>query len=168
MIMAELKIFPYYQKFLKDFEREKNRISKVLKGVEIHHIGSTAVPGLGGKGIIDIILGINNWKDLDGIVKKLENMGFGHIHPREKGRVFLSKKGLTGLGDTHIHVVKKEGRVYKEFLSFRDYLRKHKGEAEKYFNLKLKWLKEFKKDRKKYTKEKENYMKGVLKRICRH
>ncbi|MCX6759466.1 MAG: GrpB family protein [Candidatus Nealsonbacteria bacterium] len=48
--MAELKILPYYQKFLKDFKKEKSKISKVIKNIEIHHIGSTAVPGLGGKG----------------------------------------------------------------------------------------------------------------------
>lgn len=162
--MAELKILPYYQKFLKDFEKEKDRISKVVKNAEIHHIGSTAVPGLGGKGIIDIMLGINSWKDLDSIVEKLKGIGFKHIHPKEGGRVFLSRIGSTKLGDTHIHIVKKGGKVYKEILSFRDYLKNYKKEAKNYFNLKLKWSKEFGGDRKKYTKRKEDYIKGVLKK----
>jgi len=163
--MAELKILPYYQKFLKDFEREKSRISKVVKNIEIHHIGSTAVPGLGGKGIIDIMLGINSWKDLDNIVEKLKSIGFKHIHPKEGGRVFLSKIGPTKLGDTHIHIVKKGGKAYKELLSFRDHLTANKEEAKRYFNLKLKWLKKFKGNRVKYTKEKEGYIKGVLRQI---
>jgi len=162
--MARLKILPYYQKFLKDFEKEKEKISKALKGkdIEIHHIGSTAISGLGGKGIIDIMLAIKDWKDLDNIVKKLKNIGLKHIHPKEGGRVFLSKIGDTKLGDSHIHIVKKDGEQYKNLLFFRDYLKNHEEEAKKYFNLKLKWLKEFKADRKKYTKEKIGYIKNIL------
>ncbi|TRZ79828.1 GrpB family protein [bacterium] len=163
--MADLKIFPHDQKFLKDFKREKDRISKFIKNVEIHHIGSTAVPGLGGKGMIDIMLGINNWKELDGIIEKLKTMGFSHIHPKENKRVFLSKEGFTKLGDTHIHIVKKGGEIYKDLLSFRDCLISDKKESKRYFNLKLKWLKEFKGDRVKYTKGKEGYVKDVLKRM---
>jgi len=168
--MAELKILPYYQKFLKDFEKEKQRISNALRGddIEIHHIGSTAVPRLGGKGIIDIMLGINTWKDLGSIIEKLKIIGFKHIHPKEKGRVFLSKTGATKLGDVHIHIVKKGGKVSKDLLLFRDCLRNHKKEAEKYFNLKLKWSEEFKGDRKKYTKEKVNYVKDILRKVYKH
>jgi len=164
--MTKLKILPYYQKFLKDFEKEKEKISKVLKAedIEIHHIGSTAIPGLGGKGIIDIMLAINTWKDLDNIIKKLRGIGLRHIHPKEGGRVFLSKIGITKLGDVHIHIVKKGGKPYKNLLFFRDHLKNHKEEAEKYFNLKLKWLKMFKKDRKRYTKGKIEYVKNILKK----
>ena len=164
--MTELKILPYYQKFLKDFEEEKYKIFKVLKGknIEIHHIGSTAIPGLGGKGMIDIMLAINTWQDLDGIIKKLKTIGLKHIHPKEEGRVFLSKIATTKLGDVHIHIVKKEGKLYKDLLFFRNYLKDNKKEAEKYFNLKLKWSKEFKADRKKYTKGKIEYVKNILKK----
>jgi GrpB-like predicted nucleotidyltransferase (UPF0157 family) len=164
-IMGKLKIFPYNQKFLKDFKKEKNRISKSIKNVEIHHIGSTAVPGLGGKGIIDIMLGINSWKEFDGIIEKLKSMRFSHIHPKENERVFSSKEESTSLGDIHIHIVKKGGKIYKNLLFFRDCLISDKKESKRYFNLKLKWLKEFKGNRIKYTKEKEGYVKDVLKRI---
>ena len=164
--MTKLKILSYYQKFLKDFEKEKQKIFKTLedKNIEIHHIGSTAISGLGGKGIIDIMLAIDNWKNLDDIVKELKSIGFKHIHPKEGGRVFLSKIGETKLGDTHIHIVKKDGKQYKDLLFFRNYLKNHKKETEKYFNLKLKWSKEFKADRKKYTKGKISYIKEILKK----
>jgi len=164
--MAELKIFSYYQKFTKDFEREKKNITKVIKNkdIEIHHIGSTAISGLGGKGMIDIMLAIDNWKNLNHIVKELKSIGFKHIHPKQEGRVFLSKIGKTKFGDTHIHIVKKDGKQYKNLLFFRNYLKDNKKEAEKYFNLKLKWSKEFKADRKKYTDGKTSYIKEILKK----
>ncbi len=51
---------PYNQKFSELFEKEKERIISCLKKrLSIEHVGSTAVPDLGGKGIIDIAIGVN-------------------------------------------------------------------------------------------------------------
>ena len=156
-------IFPYYQRFIKIFEKEKNEISKVIRNAEIYHIGSTAVPDLGGKGIIDILIGIKSWQGLRNVMEKLKGLGFKHIHSKERGRVFLSKVGPTKLGDVHIHIVIKGGKPYKELLAFRDYLRKNKREIKRFFKLKLKWGREIKGDRAKYNKLKEKYVKEILK-----
>jgi len=144
------------------FEGEKKKILKIIKDCEIHHIGSTAVLGLGGKGIIDIMIGIKDWKESKEIIKRLKKLSFTHIHSKEKGRIFLSKDKTLSLNNVHIHIVKTGSKVYKELLYFRDYLRKNRKEAERYYNLKLKWLKESKGDRKKYNKLKEKYIKEVL------
>src|SRR3990167_8808761 len=135
-------IHPYCQKFAEIFRREKDKISKHIKKVEIHHIGSTSVPGLGGKGIIDTMIGIKSWKEADDVVKQLRMMDFKHIHPKEKGRIFLSKVGQTRLGGSHIHIVIRDSKPYKEILAFRNYLRKNKKEAERFFKLKQEWAKE--------------------------
>jgi len=161
----KLKIFPYYKRFPKVFEKGKNRISKAVKGVEIHHIGSTAVPGLGGKGIIDIMIGIKNWKEAKEIIKKLESIGFKHLHPKETGRIFLSKHRKPTLDNFRIHIVIKGNKPYKDTLALRDYLRKNRKEIKRLFKLKLKWLKETKGDRTKYFKLKEGYIKEILKRL---
>ncbi|MCX6766737.1 MAG: GrpB family protein [Candidatus Moranbacteria bacterium] len=51
--------------------------------LEIEHIGSTAVKSLGGKGIIDISIGIKKWKDADEIIKILKKIGFNRaLNPR--------------------------------------------------------------------------------------
>lgn len=157
-------IHPYYRKFVGTFKREKDRISKKIKAVEIHHIGSTSVPGLGGKGMIDIMIGIKNWKKLKSIVKKLKAIGFNHIHPKEGDHVFLSKVGPTGLNDTHLHIVVRNGKSYKEFLTFRDYLRKNKQEVKRFFKLKKAWAAKVKGDRLKYGKLKRKYVEEILKR----
>ncbi len=158
-------IYSYCPKFVKIFKREKDVISKRIKNIEIHHIGSTSVSGLGGKGIVDIMIGIKKWKELKDIVKKLRAIGFRHIHPKEGGRVFLSKVGPTKLGGVHIHIVIKDRKPYKNLLAFRDYLRKNKNEIRNFFKLKQKWVDESGEDRIKYGKLKGKYVKEILKKL---
>lgn len=161
--MSKLKIISYNRKFPKIFEKEKKKISKTTGINNISHIGSTAVPGLGGKGIIDTMIGIKNWEKANSIIKKLKNLGFTHIRPKEKGRIFLSKNRGLSLNNIHIHIVKEKSKQYKDLLSFRDYLRKNKKEVEKFFKLKLKWSGETGGNRKKYGELKESYVRRILK-----
>ena len=158
----ELKINLYNRKVKQRFEKERSRILKVIKNCEIYHIGSTAVPGLGGKGIVDIMIGIKNWKESASVIKKLRKLGFNHIHPKEKGRIFLSKNTSLSLDNVHIHIVKTGSKIYKEVLFFRDFLRKNKKEAKNYNNLKIKWFKDTKGNREKYKELKAKYIKEVL------
>lgn len=159
-----MKIIPYNKDFKKRFKKEKERIAKIVKDRRIYHVGSTAVPGLGGKGIIDIMIVIDSWKDIDEIIKKLRKLGFKHVHPKEKGRIFLSKNTSLSLNNVHIHIVKVGSREYKELLYFRDYLKKNKKEAENYNNLKIRWLKDAKSNREKYGKLKSKYINNILSR----
>lgn len=163
--MSNLKIVLHNQKFPRIFEKDKKKIAKAINDDDIHHIGSTAVPGLGGKGIIDIMLGIKTWQEAEKVKEKLKNIGFKHAHPKEKGRIFLSEHREPTPDNIHIHIVKKGSKQYKELLAFRDYLRKNKKEIKRFFKLKLEWLKEAKGDRVKYNKLKEKYVKDILKRI---
>ena len=164
MIMGTVKIYPYYQKFAKAFEKKRQEIIAVAKDIEVHHIGSTAVRGLGGKGIIDIMIGVKSWQGVEELIAGLQQIGFAHIHPKEKGKIFLSNKKGSELGDFHIHVVIIGSAAYRNFLAFRDYLREHPKEAENYFKLKLALHKEAKGERAVYTKMKNSYIKGILKR----
>ncbi|MEK9153307.1 MAG: GrpB family protein [Patescibacteria group bacterium] len=162
--MGIIKIYPYYQKFAKDFEKKKQEIVTTAKDVEVHHIGSTAVRGLGGKGIIDMMIGVKSWQGADKLIVGLQQIGFGHVHPKEKGKIFLSSIKGSGLGDFHIHLVIIGSATYRNFLAFRDYLRKYPKEAENYFKLKLVLHKEAKGERAVYTKMKNSYIKKILKK----
>lgn len=162
--MQKVTLFSYNKKSPKIFQKEKKNILKVLSGVEVFHIGSTAIPGLGGKGMIDIMIAIKDWRKKKSVVSALKGLGFTHIHPEEKGRIFLSRIGPTEYGDIHIHLVKKGSKGYREMLFFRDYMRTHQKEAQEYLKIKHQTLKKYNGDRKKYTISKENYIKEVLKR----
>jgi len=164
--MSKVKLYPYSKKFAAIFNKEKDLISSVLGKCEIHHIGSTAVPRLGGKGIVDIMIALDSWKEEKDVIKRLRGAGFHHIHPKEKGQIFLSRIRGTKYCDTHLHIVRKGSRPCKEYLAFRDYLRAHRAEAERYMNLKRLWLKQAEGARRRYTASKEDYVSNVLRR-CR-
>lgn len=160
----DLRIHPYNKKVKKSFQKEKGRILKTIGNFEVHHIGSTAVPGLGGKGVIDILVGISHWEQAGEIIDNLKKLGFSHIHPKEKGRIFLSKDTSLSLNNIHIHIAVKQSKAYKELLFFRDYLRRNRKEAKNYYNLKLKWLGKSSTNREKYQKLKSKYINRILKK----
>jgi GrpB-like predicted nucleotidyltransferase (UPF0157 family) len=159
----KLKINPYNKEASERFNRQKNKILKAIGNFEVHHIGSTAVPGLGGKGIVDILIGIDNWGQATEIIERLKGIGFLHVHLKEKGRIFLSKNTGLSLTNIHIHIAIKQSNVYKEILFFRNYLRENKKEAKNYYNLKKAWLKESNGDRKEYSDLKNKYINNILK-----
>ncbi|MDQ5883085.1 MAG: hypothetical protein QG648_440 [Patescibacteria group bacterium] len=164
--MEKLKLYQYHKNFPKKFDQEKKKISKAIGNYGIYHIGSTAVEGLGGKGIIDIMIGVNNWEEAKDIAKKLKKIGFKHVHRKiEKGELFLSKHQKATLDNVHIHIAKKESKVYQDLFSFRDYLRKNKKEAQEYFRLKTEALAKAKGSRVRYNKLKARYIETVLKKI---
>lgn len=96
------------------------------------------------------------------MIKKLKKIGFKHVHPEEKGRIFLSKHREPYPDNVHLHIVKTGSKQYKDFLSFRNYLRKHKKEIKRFFKLKLEWLEKAKGNRVQYGKLKEKYVKEIL------
>lgn len=165
--MTEVKLYPYSEEFMEIFEKEKTRIEKVLPLTEVHHIGSTAIPAVGGKGIIDILVALPNWEEKGEAVEKLNGLGFEHVHPEENGRIFLSKTRVSKYKDIHIHLVEKGNKEYREKLLFRDFLRENQEEAKKYHQLKFRWEKEAKGDRDTYGKLKESYIEEVIKRAER-
>jgi len=160
-----LKIKPYSNKAVGKFKREKRKILKAIGDFEVHHIGSTAIPGLGGKGIVDILIGIDNWKQAGEVIEGLKKIGFLHVHLKEKGRIFLSKDTSLSLKNIHIHIAIRQSNAYKNLLSFRDYLRKNKKEAQNYFNLKKEWAEKSNGDRNKYGELKSKYINKILKSI---
>jgi GrpB-like predicted nucleotidyltransferase (UPF0157 family) len=164
--MRKAEVLPYSLEFPKKFERVKKKICKASgRKLDMHHIGSTAITGLGGKGIIDVLIGVKNWKEGREIVKELKHIGFTHVHPKEKGRIFLSNRIVTEFGDVHIHIVRKETKQYEDFLNFRDCLKKNRMERKKYFETKIRLLEKVKGNREKYRILKGRYVESVLRRI---
>ncbi|MEL7430991.1 MAG: GNAT family N-acetyltransferase [Chlamydiota bacterium] len=150
---------PYSKIFPKLFDKEKARIlSHISMPLAIEHIGSTAIPGLGGKGIIDIAVAVSK-PHMDVTSKKLQDLGYAYRpifstpdrfyfiiclpDPEEENRRY------------HIHLTYPENHEWKEFTGFRDYLRQHPEECQEYAELKKQAALEANHEGDRYRKVKE-------------
>lgn len=131
---------PYSKIFPILFQKEKERITPHLKQVlAIEHVGSTAVPGLGGKGIIDIAIAVDR-ASLDSTTHQLQSLGYEY---RPKFSTPDRFYFVTYLPDPeeetrryHIHLTYPESNTWKELIAFRDYLRLHPAALQEYAELK--------------------------------
>jgi len=160
----KLKLVPYSNNYPKIFAKYQKQFFQSLKNykVKVHHVGSTAVRGLGGKGFIDILIGLPDWNREKEIINKLGEIGFTHIHPKENERIFLSKPPEdTKNYDVHLHLTTVDSKPYKDMIYFRDCLRKNPELAKEYFDIKLILFKSTKANRKKYTNQKAKFIEKI-------
>ncbi len=159
---------PYKELFPQLFEKEKARLASQLKQkVIIEHVGSTAVPDLGGKGIIDIAIGADE-KEIEAISQQLQNLGY-EFRPQfsTPDRLYFIAyfpDPEDGSRRYHLHLMWRECQEWKDMLAFRDYLRQHPEEAKTYSELKKKAAEEAEDDGAKYRKIKEPIFQKILKK----
>ncbi len=148
------------------FLNEKHKIEKLLTNYRgVHHIGSTAVPGLGGKNIIDILISAQDIDDITRIRDALLQNGYylGNSNQPESGRLFLaSRKEETGEGDFHIHIAVQGSSTHDNFLILRDFLRANPDEAKIYYQFKQKIAKQTSYQRELYKQYKSEYVSKLI------
>ncbi|MFF4188894.1 GrpB family protein [Streptomyces sp. NPDC001691] len=111
------------------------QVSSVLRGmpVAVEHIGSTSVPGLDAKPVIDIQVGCQP-VDASTAVERVKELGFEHLgESGVPGREYLRRRSGQ---PTNVHVVEKDGRLWNDSILFRDYLRTHPDAAARYARVK--------------------------------
>lgn len=131
---------PYEKVFPKLFLKEKERVVSYLKPVlAIEHVGSTAIPNLGGKGIIDIAIAVRKL-DMRTFIKQLEELGYKFKPDYSTADRFYF---IIYLPDTkeesrryHVHLTYLESKDWQQLIGFRDYLRDNPDEVIKYAELK--------------------------------
>lgn len=127
----------------------------------VNHIGSTAIPGIQAKPIIDILVEISPNADWQGVKTELETAGY--ICMSSSGNRMSFNKGYTPEGyaekvfHIHVHAIGDNDEII-----FRDYLNSHSEVAREYEALKLSLLPQFKNDRDGYTDAKTDFIKRVL------
>lgn len=120
--------------------KKRDLILKNIKGdYEIEHVGSTAIPGLAGKGIIDIMIGTKKDKMVD-VVKQAEKLGYRYIPEASyQDRLFLHRpypKDFDKETAYHLHVANIDSNQWRDTIAFRNYLRTHPEDLEKYAKVK--------------------------------
>jgi GrpB-like predicted nucleotidyltransferase (UPF0157 family) len=149
------------------YEEEKTRIFSAIghKVVAIEHIGSTAVPGLGAKPIIDIMVAVRRMPDSLECIESLQALGYEYYYYPEFPERCVFLDGSVGAGPHHLHMTEFQSDFWTTKLLFRDYLRSHPEIAEEYFQLKKEWAEKYGIDRDKYedyTEAKTPFIESVL------
>jgi NAD-dependent protein deacetylase/lipoamidase len=126
-------VVEYDPNWPKRFAEECERIRAALgdKVVDIEHMGSTAVPGLAAKPVIDISVGLRDIDFSDDQITSMTDLGYEFLGEFGlPGRLYFRKGGATSTH--HVHAVEWGGDHWWRHLAFRDYLRAHPGEARLY------------------------------------
>ncbi len=163
----DVSVVPYNPAWPGMFEEEKNHLLGSLPQEmigRIEHFGSTAVPGLAAKPIIDILVEVRSLAETKSrIVPVLEAQGYDYFWRPSRGDdippfyAWFIKRNAAGTRTHHIHMVEKDFEQWDRVL-FRDYLIEHKDVAKEYEALKLKLAHDFPNDRVAYTNGKTEFI----------
>lgn len=132
-------VLPYDEAWKKDFEEIKAELMAVLGGLvlSVEHVGSTSVPGLAAKPIIDIDVIIEDTDCFEKVKTALETIGYQHEGDLGiPGREAFKYHGKEHLRKHHLYVCAKDSDELKRHLSFRDYLRTHPDAVKEYGRIK--------------------------------
>jgi GrpB-like predicted nucleotidyltransferase (UPF0157 family) len=147
------------------YDSEAEKLKNCLGGlaVDIQHVGSTAVPGLISKPIIDIAVAVTSRADITAIVKHL--LAIGYIDRGDQGAsggYLMVKESEQNVRIFHIHIVEKADTQWRNYIIFRDCLRRDAETREEYARLKKTLAAKYPKDRESYTNGKEQFIRTVL------
>ena len=167
MSLEPVHVVPYDPRWPALFEIERARIEAVVgEFVEaIEHIGSTAVPGLDAKPVVDLMVGVRSLRDADRCIGPLEGIGYSYWSedPRAYRRFFVRFANAQRTARTHnLHIVETTHGFWERHLLFRDHLRTHPETAREYARLKHELAFRFRHDREAYTEAKTSFVEAVL------
>src|SRR4051812_5546738 len=133
-----IAIVPYDAAWPREFERERDRLEAGLGGLalRIEHNGSTAVPGLAAKPVIDIQISVARLQPLLAYAAPLARLGYVHAASADDDRCPFFHLPADWPHTHHVHVVEAGGEEERQTLAFRDYLRAHPDAAREYEALK--------------------------------
>jgi GrpB-like predicted nucleotidyltransferase (UPF0157 family) len=168
--MDEVEIVDYDSRWPLLFDEEARRLRSVLDPslvVGLEHFGSTAIPGLSAKPIIDILIAVRSLAAAQAtFVETLRRLDYVYWADNPKKDRMFFVKGMPPFGSKrshHVHVTEPQGEMWQR-LVFRDYLRAHPEEAETYQRLKKRLVDEHQTDREAYTDAKSAYVAGVMRK----
>lgn len=160
-----LEIMDYREDYKAIYEKEKENLLKIYQNriSQIDHVGSTSIPNIKSKPIIDILIQTD---DLNDFIQFTENNVEGQTYTIKKeptmGGDYLIRKEEDGKVKAFIHVYQTGDMNGITSIMFRDYIISHEDEKKRYEALKMELYKKYKNDRKKYTYGKDQYIKGVI------
>ncbi len=164
-IREGVSMHPYDPAWPQRFAEERDRLRELFPFIrDIQHIGSTAIPGLQAKPVIDLLAGVDSMDAVEALVPPLT--GIGYLYLPEQNLILPERRWLMRQKDGHrthhLHLVTYQGEEWLRLLRFRDALLRDPALAARYAHLKTDLVGRFGGDRDTYTRSKSDFVKAVL------
>lgn len=168
---APVRLGPYDPDWPARYAEEAELLRHTLGGslIAIEHVGSTAVPDLAAKPVIDILAAVRSLDEFPEVMARLEGIGYVYTPESEADdpsrRVF--RKGPpdpTRFRTHHLHVTEHGGYYWRRLIAFRDHLRSHPEDAAAYLALKQDLATRHAADPARYTREKRDFVREIEKK----
>ncbi|MBD8007285.1 GrpB family protein [Bacillus norwichensis] len=164
-----IKVVHYDSNWSNVYLKEEQKIKKILQDVLVNsfHIGSTSVPHLQAKPIIDILLVVDHIENLDAFSEQFEKLGYEVMGKFGiPGRRYFRKGGDNRTHQIHAFQFDNIGEIERH-LAFRDYLREHPEVCKEYGDLKSQLAKEYPNNIDRYGDGKDTFVKNVEKQALK-
>ena len=157
-----VRLEAYTPEWKRYFEWEKDALQVVLGSnvLDIQHVGSTSIPGMPAKPIVDIAIAVADFEEARACIPLIESHGYEY-----KGEFGIPHRHYFVKGDPrlfHIHMCEIDSIVWQNQLLFRDYLVRHKDKAKDYAQLKQQLALKYPNDREAYLDGKASFIEEVI------
>jgi GrpB-like predicted nucleotidyltransferase (UPF0157 family) len=145
------------------FEEERKELERVLRpwlAGPIEHIGSTAVPGLAAKPVVDIMAGVETLESSRDAIEAAATLGYCYFPYQASVRHWMCKPS-DAFRTHHLHLVPVRSPQWLRPIAFRNYLRTHHDVAAEYEQLKRALAVTFRLDREAYTEAKSDFIEAI-------
>ncbi|MET4654739.1 GrpB-like predicted nucleotidyltransferase (UPF0157 family) [Exiguobacterium sp. PvP048] len=163
--MRQVIVTPYQSSWPEAFQQEKEQLETIFGGrlLAVHHIGSTSVPGLSAKPILDILPVVDSLDGIEAFDTAMEQIGY-----ETKGEFGMSGRRYYRKGGDnrthHIHLYADGNPEIMRHVVFRDYLRQHPEEVEAYSTIKERQAHQYPEDISAYIAGKDSFVKTMEQR----
>jgi GrpB-like predicted nucleotidyltransferase (UPF0157 family) len=161
---GQIEIVAYDSEWPRLFEREAKRIQEACGGAVrvVEHIGSTAIPGMPAKPILDLMPGLSSHRDGLKTIEPIRQLGYEYFGENGiPGRYYFNLK-FEGRSVAHVHMFEIGCEDWQRHLIFRDALRLDPAAAAQYADLKKGLALRFRNDREAYTNAKSEFINSLV------
>ena len=161
-VSEPVEIVPYDPEWPMEYEKEKTAVEQVFAdvGIEVHHIGSTAVPDLAAKPIIDLLVAVESLEDRVGLASRLSELDYVNVPYEGDDKRLFFKKGVPRTH--HVHIVRRNSWTYWKHIIFRDMLISNPELRHEYEMLKRKLAAIHRDDREVYSNAKTDFIERAV------
>ncbi|HWS54842.1 MAG TPA: GrpB family protein [Pyrinomonadaceae bacterium] len=168
--MRKVEVLPHDPRWRDAFEAEAKQVAAALgeNVIAVHHIGSTAIPDIYAKPIVDLLVEVREIAEVDGRSPAMESLGYEVMGEYGiPGRRYFRKDDKEGIRTRHVHTFQTGSAEVARHLAFRDYMIAHPADAQRYSELKRKLAGEHPQSAGGYMDGKDGFVKEMDRRAAR-